>query len=114
MTPVTLTKAETALLDHAQAVRSRALSIPWPEDSARTIGEALYALTDALDLHSALVNDELHWEAVYPELREYAEPFEVALQKAAEGADETAGWLIEVIGKCCGAEAAALVSGEAE
>jgi len=112
MTAVTLTKAEAALITRAQAVKSRAMNITWPDETRPVIRAALHGLLDALDMHDALVNGDLHWEVYDPDLRQYAEPYEVALQMAAEDADEAAGVLIEVIGKHIGDEAAAFVGGE--
>lgn len=114
MTAPTLTKAEAALIEHAQAARSRARDIDWTEDDDKNkaIGDALTDLTGLLEKYFDLLNGTIHWSAYDWDLGSYAEPYEVALQLAAEGADEAAGYLIEVICKHCGSEAAARVSGE--
>ncbi len=112
-----LTRTEAVLLARAQAVRSRAANIPWPEGgAAKAIGTALTGLYDAIEKYWDLLNGVTHWDAYEwaEDLRCYAEPFEVALAKAAEDADELAGWLIEVIGGHCGPEMAVRVSGEGE
>lgn len=114
MTAPTLTKAETALIEHAQAVKTRALNITWPETAAKTIRTAVLDLEDALEKHSDLLNGTIHWSAYDWDLGSYAEPYEVALQLAAEAADEAAGYLIEVINRYCVAGDAARVSREGD
>jgi hypothetical protein len=111
MTAVTLTRAEAAQIDRAHATLRRALNIPWPEAAAKVIGNAVADLQDALETHSGLVNDTLHWEAYDSDLRCYAEPYEVAVTKSAEDAEDAARYLAEVIGKHIGEEAAAYVGG---
>lgn len=117
MTAPTLTKTEAALIEHAQGVRSRVLNIDWPEGEASdAIREALGNLVDVLEKHSDLLNEVIHWDACEwgADLRDFADPDLVALELAAEGADEAAGIVIEVIGKHIGAKAAARVSGEGD
>lgn len=118
MVTPTLTRAEDKLIAHARAVLERAKGITLPEEdeAAQICSEALMGLEEASEKHDNLLNKVIHWDA-YPwpaddDPRSYAEPFEVALRMAAVDADYAAGYLIEMVGKHIGAEAAAFVGSE--
>jgi hypothetical protein len=113
VTAVTLTRAEASNIDRANAVVHRAVSIPWPGDheAFTAIGLALGGVLDALEIHEAIRKNTLHWEVYDSDLRCYAEPYEVAVTKSAEDAEDAARYLAEVIGAHIGEEAAAYVGG---
>ena len=92
-------------------VIARAKEIPWPALGGRELAEAMMDLHDALDLYGCIRDRVIHPASAFPELDGSGDAFDEALRKAAEDARADAGYLIEVIGTHCGAEAAASVSG---
>jgi hypothetical protein len=111
MTAATLTEARA--VTWASAVLHRALGITWPEPARPAIRDAWAALQDAIEIHSSLLNDDLHWEAYDAGIAEYTEAarYDVALGRSAQDAEELAWVLVEAIGKLAGEDAAAYVSG---
>ena len=96
------------------AVSARAREIAWPALGGRELAEAMTDLHDALDLYMCIRDRVVHPASAFPELDGSGDALDEALRKAAEDARADAGYLIEGIGKHCGAEAAAAVSGPAE
>jgi hypothetical protein len=92
ITPVSLGEAHAAL--HMAMERA---------DQALFAAEII-ALADALETYKAIDGYALHWEAVWPELRETADPDEAALIKAAEDAAAAAADLIAALAAMGGTE----------
>ena len=67
MSTVTLTPAEAGHLARARAILRTVLNIPWPDDrdAQKAIGEAVWGVQDALDIHAKVADGSLHWEANY-------------------------------------------------
>lgn len=98
MNAATLSPVETAR--EAHAVLHLAMAMP----SCDALDAVMVALDDALDTYAELDGNGLHWENVYPHLRDEADPDGEALRKAAEEVDAAAGDLIEVMAAHSGTE----------
>jgi hypothetical protein len=101
MTAVAITPAETAREGHA------VLHLAIEAAGCETVQAAMVSLGDALDIYAELDGDGLHWEQVYPELRDEPDPDEArgeALRKAADEVGAAATDLIQVMAAHCGTE----------
>lgn len=88
MTTATLTMAETVQQAHA------ALHMAMERPDCAVFTPEIINLADALETYGDLDRDALHWESVWPHLRDLADPDEAALLKAAEDVGSASGDLI--------------------
>jgi hypothetical protein len=90
--------------DTARAVLERAASLTWPDEAKAALDVAATGLRDALWRYGALRTGRADWEAVDPDIAQYAELARhgIALDKTTEHVEEWAGHLAEVIGKHIG------------
>ena len=90
----------------AHAALHLAVAADWPKE--RVAREALFSavvsLGCALDTYAELDSRALHWEVVYPHLRDAADPEEEAAGKAAEEVAAAAEDLITIMAAHCGTE----------
>ena len=91
-------KTEDEAITRAQAVLDQAGTGTWTW-GAIAIAKAARDVREAIETHHALRAGVLGWETYDSDLREYADPDDVAVTKSAEDAEELAGYLAEVIGK---------------
>jgi len=106
-------RAEDEAIERAEATLRQALAGTWTWGAAVEIRDACEAVREAIEIHEALRARVLGWEAYDPDLREYADPHDIAVQRSAEDAEDAAGYLAEVIGKHNGEQAAsAAIKGE--
>ena len=92
-------RAEDEAITRAQAVLDQAEAGTWTWEGAVAIAKAATDVREAIETHQALRAGVLGWESYDSDLREYADPGDVAVTKSAEDAEELAGYLAEVIGK---------------
>jgi hypothetical protein len=92
-----------ARIAEAHAVLHAAISPDWLESGPghEAITSAAGALSDALEVYELIDGDALHWDAVWPHLRDEADPDGEALRKAADEAASAAGDLIAAIAAHC-------------
>jgi hypothetical protein len=64
------------------------------------------ALADALEVYEGLDSDALHWEPIWPHLRDEADPEGEALAKAELEVEAAAEDLVKVMAAHCGLGAA--------
>lgn len=114
---LTFTEASSAgagIIERGQAVLSRARNYPWPDEdrqARKDIGGAIWYLADTLAAYSRLRNGIVRPHDEIPGLEPGPDAFGRALAKVAADASRDADEVARVIGKHCGDEAAAFVSG---
>jgi phage terminase large subunit GpA-like protein len=88
----------------AHAVLHAAMRLEWPAHgpALKAVASAVVDLGDALEVYRALDGDALHWDAVWPHLRDEADPDGEALRKAADEAASAADDLTAIIAAHCG------------
>lgn len=87
----------------AEALMHAAESLGHPERPARAaVATAIDALFETVATWRALDRDELHWDAAWPHLRDEADPWGAALEKAAEEVASAAGDLRSAMSAHCG------------
>jgi len=91
VTATTVTPAETVREGHA------VLHLAMEVQACGPVAAAAVSLGDALDIYQALDADGLHWEQVWPHLRDEADPDGEALRKAAEEVEAATEDLIKVM-----------------
>jgi hypothetical protein len=88
MTAVTVTPATMVHEGHA------ALHMAMDRADRSKVAPEIIALGDALTVYEDIDSFAFHWEAVWPHLRDEADPDEAALLKAAEEVESATGALI--------------------
>jgi hypothetical protein len=90
----------------AHRVLDATLAVAGQWTGSAVVGQACAVLDGAIDEFTALDTEAVHWEAVYPHLRDEADPLAEALRKAAEEADALARALLVAIAATSGQELA--------
>lgn len=85
-----------AILTPAAMVREghAALHVAMDRADRAKVAPQIIALGDALSVYEDIDNFAFHWDAVWPHLRDEADPDEAALMKAAEDIEDATGALI--------------------
>jgi hypothetical protein len=66
------------------------------------VADAANALSGALEAHRLIECGDIHWDAVWPHLRDEADPYAAAVEKAAEEVASAAGVLGSAMSAHCG------------
>jgi hypothetical protein len=98
MSAVTLTPAAMVREGHA------ALHMAMDRADRAKVAPQIIALGDALSVYEDIDNFAFHWDAVWPHLRDEADPDEAALRKAAEEVASAAEILIAALAALGGIE----------
>jgi hypothetical protein len=91
VTAVTLAPAAMVHEGHA------ALHVAMDRADRSKVARQIIALGDALSVYEDIDNYAFHWDAVWPHLRDEADPQEAALTKAAEDIKDAASTLIAAL-----------------
>jgi hypothetical protein len=105
-------RAEDQAIEKAREILKQAGATRVPSHALAPVAEAMEAVREAIEIHQALRGRMLGWEAYDPDLREYANPDDVAITKSAEDAEELAGYLAEVIGRYAANDVNGITEGE--
>lgn len=102
MNAAVITRTETVQQAHAALHMAAAVQLPRDKQAREDLFSAVVSLGCALDTYAELDSRALHWEVVYPHLRDEADPEDEAARKAAEEVGAAAGDLIRVMAANCG------------
>jgi hypothetical protein len=100
--PVRTRRSPQDMASAAHRVLDATLAVAGQWTGSAVVGQACAVLDGAIDEFTALDTDAVHWEAVYPFLRDEADPHAEALRKAAEEADALSRALLVAIAVTCG------------
>jgi hypothetical protein len=90
-------EAEEEAVARANATYHRVMNSEWPGGKGDVIREALEGLTAALEMRSAVLNEDIHPASVYCELEHEDDAYDKALSMAAQDAGDWAAELDRLV-----------------